>query len=133
VERIRQVFFGHPLVKALCLGLFGILGNVLAGAYVFEITNQGPSGQFIDWPDSAHSRSFWLLFGVLLLMGLYGWRMTRFETRAKKALTEADVLGVALGELLHPLIEMAKKDIKEGKMRSLEDVKRMFGTGDRQE
>lgn len=116
MERIRQIFFGHPLAKALGLGLFGILGNVLAGAYVFEITRQGPSGQFIDWPASAQSRSFWLLLGVLLLMGLYGWGTTRFETRARKA-----------------LIEVAKKDIMEGKIRSIDDLKRMFGTGDRQQ
>jgi hypothetical protein len=41
------------------------------------------------------------------------------------------VLGIALGELLDPLIETAKSDIKEGRIRSLEDVKRMFGSGDR--
>ena len=106
---------------------------MLAGAYVFEITRQGPSGQFIDWGASAQSRSFWLLLGVLLLMGLYGWGTTRFETRARKALTEADVLEVAFGKLLDPLIEVAKKDIREGKIRSIQDIKRMFGTGDRQQ
>ncbi len=129
MERIRQVLFGHPLVKALGLGLFGILGNVLAGAYVFEITKQGPSGQFIDWRDSPHSLSFWLLVGVLLLMGLYGWGMTRFETRARKTVTEADVLGIALAELVGPLIEVAKQDIKARKIGSLDDVKKMFGSG----
>jgi hypothetical protein len=127
LERIRQVLFGHPLVKAISLGLFGILGNVLAGAYVFEITKQGATGQFIGWWASPHSRSFWLLVGVLLLMGLYGWGMTRFETRARKAATEADVLGIALEKLLGPMIEVAKKDIKEGRIRSLDDVKKMFG------
>ncbi len=127
MERIRQVLFGHPLVKAISLGLFGILGNVLAGAYVFEITKQGATGQFIGWWASPHSRSFWLLVGVLLLMGLYGWGMTRFETRARKAATEADVLGIALEKLLGPMIEVAKKDIKEGRIRSLDDVKKMFG------
>jgi len=129
LERILQVLFGHPLVKAFGLGLFSILGNVLAGAYVFEITRQGSAGQFIDWSDSPHSRSFWLLVGVLLLMGLYGWGMTRFETRARKAVTEADVLGIALEELLDPMIEVAKKDIREGRIRSLDDVKKMFGPG----
>ncbi len=127
MERIRQVLFGHPLVKALSLGFFGILGNVLAGAYVFEITKQGATGQFIGWWASPHSRSFWLLVGVLLLMGLYGWGMTRFETRARKAVTEADVLGIAPEKLLGPMIEVAKKDIKEGRIRSLDDVKKMFG------
>lgn len=129
MERIRQFLFGHPLVKALGLGLFGILGNVLAGAYVFEITKQSPSGQFIDWLDSAHSRSFWLLAGVLLMMGLYGWGMTRYETRARKAVTEADALGIALAELLGPMIQVAKKDIEAGRIRTMDDVKKMFGSG----
>ncbi len=129
MERIWQFLFGHPLAKALGLGLFGILGNVLAGAYVFEITKQGPSGQFIDWLYSAHSRSFWLLVGVLLLMALYGWGMTRYETRVRKAVTEADALGIALAELLGPLIEVAKKDIEAGRIRTMDDVKKMFGSG----
>lgn len=129
MERIRQFLFGHPLVKALGLGLFGILGNVLAGAYVFEITRQSPAGQFIDWLDSAHSRSFWLLVGVLLLTGLYGWGMTRYETRARKAVTEADALGIALAELLGPMIQVAKKDIEAGRIRTMDDVKKMFGSG----
>ncbi len=31
VERLRRFLFEHPLVKALLLGLFGLVGNVLAG------------------------------------------------------------------------------------------------------
>lgn len=37
MERVRRLLFGHPLVKTIGLGLFGLLGNVLAGAYIFEI------------------------------------------------------------------------------------------------
>ena len=132
LERVRQFLFGHPLVKALGLGLFGILGNVLAGAYVFEITKQGPSGQFIDWSDSAHSGSFWFLVGVLVLIGLYGWGMTRYETRARKAMTAAEVLETAYAELLGPMIKVAKKDLEAGRIRTMDDVKKMFGPGDGQ-
>lgn len=125
------MLFGHPLVKALGLSLFGILGNVLAGAYVFEITKQGATGQFIDWSDSAHSRSFWALVCVLVGMGLYGWGMTRYETRQRKAVSEKEVLGIVLAELLDPMIEATKTDIREGRIRSLEDVKKRFGSGGR--
>jgi hypothetical protein len=47
----------------------------------------------------------------------------------------ADRVGYSRGgaELLDPLIERAKKDIKEGEVRSIEDVKRIFGTSDRRE
>jgi hypothetical protein len=133
VERVLRFLFAHPLAKATGLGLFGILGNVLAGAYVFDITRLVDNLPFIDWRASLRSRYFWALIVILLIMGLYGWAMARFETRVRKALTEADVLEIALQELLGPLIEAAKRDIKDGKLRSLEDVKKMFGSakGDR--
>jgi hypothetical protein len=119
VERLKRLLFDHPLVKAIGLGLFGLLGNVLAGAYVFEITKTVNGVQILDWADTSHSRSFWLLVVVLALMGLYGWGTARYETRIRKALSEADVLGIAFRELLDPMIEAAKKDIKDGKIRSL--------------
>jgi hypothetical protein len=62
-------------------------------------------------------------------MALYGWGMTRYETRVRKAVTEADALGIALAELLGPLIEVAKKDIEAGRIRTMDDVKKMFGSG----
>ncbi len=124
--RLWRALFEHPLIKAFGLGLLGILGNVFAGAYVFEITETANGTQFINWGDSLHSRSFWALLMVLVLAGLYGWGLARSETRVRKALTEADVLRIALQELLTPMIEAAKKDIKEGKLRSMEDVRKMF-------
>jgi hypothetical protein len=127
-QRVLRFLFAHPLAKATGLGLFGILGNVLAGAYVFDIIRLMDNVAFLDWRGSPRSRYFWALIAVLLIMGLYGWGMARFETRVRKALTEADVLEIALQELLGPLIEVAKRDIKEGKLRSLEDVKKMFGS-----
>ncbi len=33
--------------------------------------------------------------------------------------------------LIDPMIEAAKKDIKEGKLRTLEDVKKIFGPGNK--
>ncbi|MCJ2056021.1 hypothetical protein MKL09_05600 [Methylobacterium sp. J-048] len=51
----------------------------------------------------------------------------------RRALSEADVLGIALQELVGPMIGAAKRDIRDGKLRTLDDVKRMFGSesGDR--
>ncbi|WP_029314187.1 MULTISPECIES: hypothetical protein [Acidiphilium] len=128
-KRLAQFLFGNQLIKALVLGLFGVLGNVLAGAYVFEITKHGTSGQFVDWSESTHTRVFWLLMVLILLMGFYGWGMTRFDTRTRRAITEAQFLGIALNELINPMIEAAKRDIEGGKTFTLEDVKKMFGPG----
>lgn len=133
MERIRRLLFDHPLVKAVGLGLFGLLGNVLSGAYIFEITKTIDGVQILDWSATPYSRSSWLLVIVLLGMGLYGWGAARYENRMRRALSEADVLGIALQELVGPMIEAAKRDIQDGKLRTLDDVKRMFGSeaGDR--
>jgi hypothetical protein len=129
LERLRRLLFDHPLVKAVGLGLFGILGNVLSGAYIFEITETVGGVQSIYWSHSLSSPSFWGLLVVLTLMSLYGWGLTRYETKIRKALTDADVLEIALQELLGPMIEAAKADIKSGRLRSMDDVKKMFGPG----
>ena len=101
MERVLRFLFAHPLAKATGLGLFGILGNVLAGAYVFDITRLMGNLPFLDWRASLGSGYFWALIAILLIMGLYGRGMARFETRVRKALTEADVLEIALQELPH--------------------------------
>lgn len=134
MERIRQLLFNHPLLKALGLGLLGLVGNVLSGAYIFEITTTRDGVQNLDWSATPYSRSFWLLLLVLLGMGLYGWGAARYENRMRRALSETDVLGIALQELVGPMIEAAKRDIRDGKLRTLDDIKRMFGSepGDHQ-
>jgi hypothetical protein len=110
------------------LALFGILGNVLAGAYVFEITKTDPkSGQFLDWKDTPHSGSFWALAAVVVLVGLYAWAMARSETRIRRALTDADIRARAFEVLLDPMLEAVKKDILEGKMRPMGEVLAMLG------
>jgi hypothetical protein len=92
VEKMGRIIFGHPFSKAVGLGLFGILGNVFAGSYVFEITKSDHNGvQFLDWRATPHSYSFWALFVVLLLAGAYGIGMARFESRVRRALTNAAV------------------------------------------
>jgi hypothetical protein len=128
LERIWRFLFEHPLAKGIGLALFGILGNVLAGAYVFEITKTDPkSGQFLDWKDTPHSGSFWALAAVVVLVGLYAWAMARSETRIRRALTDADIRARAFEILLDPMLEAVKKDIQEGKMRPMGEVLAMLG------
>jgi hypothetical protein len=113
--RLWRLLFEHPFAKGVGLALFGIVGNVLAGAYVFEITKIDPkSGQFLDWLDTPHSRSFWALVAVITLMGLYAWRMARIETRVRRDLTDADIRARAFEKLLDPMLDAVKKDIKDG-------------------
>jgi hypothetical protein len=135
VERLRRFLLEHPLVKALLLGLFGLVGNVLAGAYVFDITKPGPTGgQYLDWADSPHSWSFWALVGVLVLTGLYGWGVTKNETRARKALRSDDEIRERAFEvLLDPMLERVKKELEEGKVRPMSEVFDLLGIkrGDR--
>jgi hypothetical protein len=47
----------------------------------FEITETMNNAQFLDWWKSPHSAGFWALVLVLLLTGLYGWGMARYETK----------------------------------------------------
>ena len=132
MRRLWQCLFGHPLIKAVTLGVFALLGNVFAGAYVFEITKSKPKlGQFLDWSATPHSRSFWALVSVLVATGLYSWGIARYEKlRVGKLLTQADIQSHVIEELLGPLIENARKDIRDGKVRTLSDVMATFQLND---
>jgi hypothetical protein len=127
-ERSRRLLFDNPFVKAAALGLFGLLGNVLAGAYIFEITKTVNAIQVLVWEETLRSRSFWFLMVVLVLMGFYGWGAARYETRVRKPLSEDEAYGIALQELIDPMIKAAKKDIEEGKLRTIEDIRKIFGS-----
>jgi hypothetical protein len=99
----------------------------LAGFYVFEITkNDAQHGQFLDWRATPHTQSFWALASVLVLMGLYGWGAARFERKIRRALTENDVRERVLEEMLAPLLENAKREVRDGKIRTLDEVMAMF-------
>ena len=92
-----------------------------------NITKNDPqTGKYLDWSASPHSWSFWGLAAVLLLMGLYSWGAARFEAKVRKALTQADVRQRVLEELLDPLLDAVKKDIREGKVKSMDEVMAMF-------
>lgn len=128
MERIWRLLFDHPLAKGIGLALFGILGNVLAGTYVFEITKVDQrSGPFLDWKTTPHSTSFRALLAVVTLAGLYAWALARSESRVRKALTNAGIRARAFEVLLDPMLEAVKKDIQEGKIRPMSEVLAMLG------
>lgn len=128
MERLWRVLFEHPLIKGIGLGLLGILGNVLAGAYVFQITRADPkSGQFLDWGRTPETWSFWGLIAVVVLLGLYAWATARFEDRIRRALTDAGIRARAFEVLLDPMLEAIKKDIQEGRMRPMSEVLALLG------
>jgi hypothetical protein len=111
----------------MCLGAFGIAANVLSGAYVFEITTNNPSsGTYLDWYASYASPSFWMLCASWMATGLYGWGMTRYERRIQRELARAEPTAKALEVLLDPLIRRAEEDIRKGRLKSLEEIKKMF-------
>lgn len=61
-----------------------------------------------------------------MLMGLYGWRVARFEALVQKELALTQPAARAVSELLVPMIEKAKQDIKDDKLKTMEEVRKMF-------
>jgi uncharacterized membrane protein len=123
VGKIGELIFKHPFAKAVGLSLFGILGNVFAGAYVFEITKINIDGhQFLDWEATPNSHSFWVLVLVILLMGAYGLGMARFERHISKELTEGEIKQRVIEALLEPTLRAVRKDIDEGRLWKMDDV-----------
>jgi hypothetical protein len=124
-----RLLFGHPLVKTLVTSLFTILGGVLVGAYVFEITKPlpGAQGQYLDWGASTHTRTFWLLVALVILMVLHGWGMERFERKVRKALSNAELREGAFSVLLPAMMESVKKEIEAGNVKTWPEVMAILG------
>jgi hypothetical protein len=124
---IRWLLFGHPLSKAIALGVFGLLGNVFAGAYIFDITKiDGHGTQYLDWGASPHAVTFWGIVIVLLFMGMYGWGMARSDA---VLLGQADLQQKMLRDLTDTLIESGRSQIQAGKITSFEELLRFSGLG----
>jgi len=122
VGKVSDLLFA-PLAKAIALAAFTMLGNVLTGAYVFEITKSTANEQYLDWWSSPNTRSFWGIIVILTLMVAYGWRMARFDTKIS---TQSDIRERVLGALLDPLIDAAKDEIRQGKIHSMGEVLKLF-------
>ena len=128
MARLWQFLFGHPLLKGIGLALLGILGNVLSGAYVFEITKTDAKlGQYLDWRATPHSLAFWGLVAVAIVTGLCAWGIARAETITNRDLTEADIRARILGGLIGPMLIVLKKDIRSGKLEPSDEFLNKLG------
>ena len=126
---IRFVF-GHSVARAFGLALLGIASNVLAGAYMFEITKVRDGAQFLDWRHSPESNAFWSLVVVLLLIAAYGWGMARSELKARTAMTPSEVRDRIMERLLNSLLKAVDKQIASGTVGSMDEAMKLFGIDD---
>ena len=108
--------------------LLGILGNVLSGAYVFDITKTDAKlGQYLDWHATPHSPAFWGLVAVAVVTGFCAWGIARAETRASRPLTDDDIRTKALEVLFEPLLNVMQQGIKDGKLGPSKELLTMLG------
>jgi hypothetical protein len=128
VSATYKALFENAFLRAAILGAFGILANILSGAFIFEITKTNSAGvTYLQWQSFTHCRSFWCLISVLALMGFYGWGMARSDAKAQEsAQAAAEFASEALRRLHGPMIEKAEADIREGKLKTMEEVRQMF-------
>ncbi len=114
------------------LTVLAILGNVLSGAYVLEITETAAGVQFLNWAHSAKSRAFWGLAAVVVVGVLYGWRALRAEVRFRKEVTtQADIREQVLKAAMTPLLKRMEQQIEAGEIDTLDEVMAKFGITNR--
>jgi hypothetical protein len=61
-----------------------------------------------------------------MLTGIYGWGTARFERKVRRELAVTDPVARAVDKLLDPMIKKAKRDIRDGTLASMEQVRRKF-------
>lgn len=117
------IIFTSPVFRAAILALAGICANLFAGSFVFEITKIKDGQQFLDWSVSLHTYSLWFLMVIFMITTIYGIQITRSdEAERRRFLTDADVRQELIKELIKPTIEQARRDIKSGRFRSVDEL-----------
>lgn len=125
---LNEIIFDRPLSKAIAATILGILGNVLSGAYVFEITETKDNVQSLNWAHSPYSRAFWWLVAVVIVGVLYGWRAFCAEVKFRKAVTtDADIREQVLQAAMTPLLKRMEQQIAAGEIDTLDEVMAKFG------
>ncbi len=128
MKTLRYILFGHPIVTAAVLAMFGIMANVLSGALTFDITRTDPKlGPYLAWSSSLQSRYSWALVAVVVVTGLYGWGMAKTSQKVRRAFTEAEIRERAYQELLPVMLASLKKDMEQGNLVPMADVFKMIG------
>jgi DMSO reductase anchor subunit len=122
---LLKMLFGHPAVKGVIFSAINIATAVMGGAFVLEITRTAANGQqILDWHHSYQSPSFWWLVGLVVLMGLYSWRVARHEAMAQY---EAEQREQAFRVLGPAYIEHFRREIEAGNLTPMSEVMRMLG------
>jgi hypothetical protein len=126
VDWFGRVVFGYP-VKSFVNVFFSLLGNVLAGAYILDITRSAPGAvQFPDWQATPHSPSFWSAVAVFVVFGLYSWRAAVREAGIQSELERLqtdDALTMATLQAIMPtMVEEVQRRIRRGEVDSVQQV-----------
>jgi hypothetical protein len=125
VKWVGQLLFENAFAKVLVPALFGIISNVLAGTYVFEITKTEGGKTFLAWRESPNTLSLWAIVGLLVLMVFYGIKLVRREkvvSQDSRVWTQNYIADQVFKETIPELISRVNKDTVQGNLRTVKDV-----------
>jgi hypothetical protein len=126
-----RFFFENPFLKAFVLGVIGLAGNALSGAYIFQITkSDGNGGQFIDWWASFQNRLFYILIFLAFFGAWYIWKGARSEQAVRGKLLVDEVKQSVVNRLVAHLTEQTARKIDGGEITNLQDAMDKFNLRD---
>jgi hypothetical protein len=106
----------------------GILANVFAGAYIFEITRTSNNQPFLAWTETHHSVGFWCLLGVAIVAGIYVRRTLAYERQREEDISRFRDKDYILSILYEAQTRARVAEIEGGKSYTFAELEQMvFG------
>jgi hypothetical protein len=79
-KRSRLPLFANPWLRGGVPVCIGILANVFAGAYIFEITRSANNITYLAWGETFNTISFWGLLLLAVAGGLFTKKLLSYES-----------------------------------------------------
>jgi hypothetical protein len=126
----KPPLFAAPWLRVTVPILLGILANVFAGAYIFEITRTLNNEPFLAWKETYHSIGFWCLVGIAVVAGIYTRRSLAYERERDTDILRFRDKDYILSILFEAQTRSRVAEIDSGKNYTFAELEEMvFGKG----
>jgi hypothetical protein len=117
-----------PWVRVTVPIFLGILANVFAGAYIFEITRIADNLPYLAWKETYQSIGFWCLVVIVIAAGLYARRMLAYERQRESDIMRFRDKDYILSLLFEAQTRSRVAEIEAGKNYTFAELEEMvFG------
>jgi len=128
MQHRKPPLLAAPWLRVTIPILIGILANVFAGAYIFEITRTSNNHSFLAWHETHRSVGFWCLLGVAIIAAVYVRKTFTYERQREEDISRFRDKDYILSVLYEAQTRARVAEIEAGKSYTFAELEEMvFG------